>query len=672
MQLEKRATDSVRFLQEPIPVCKCCDPVKKVKTMQTHKSLSKFLTNRIPSWFRGLSRRSRRSLARPTPEVLESRVVLSAQSLPVLMVIADQQDFYYKEYNDTRISLEAGGIAVQVAATTTSQSTPHQNSGQGWESGIVVPDLALSQVNEDDYSAIVFVGGWGSSMYQSTAFPGDYFNDHYDGDVATKTLVNNLIGEFDAAEKYLGFICHATTIAAWSRVNGVSLIAGKQVSVPYIGSPGLNYNGDDYSDGILGQYEQAVANGAFPNTAPGQYGVAGTAIDDVIVDGRIITAENWDSALEFGETIAELVNAAAEENSPPLNQAPTANDAVFQISEDAALGAFTGQVVASDPDAGQTLAYSIVSGNTSGAFAIDAVSGVITVANAAAVDFETNPVFQLHVQVSDDAADSLSDTAIITVELQDVVEAPPASVQAIGTDLVVQGTSGSDTIYIWSGGNAQQVFVWMNGVHYGPHNVPVAGRTIVSGGDGNDQIFASDARSRVAVFGQNGHDHITGGSANDLLDGGAGVDRIWGMGGDDLIRGGADGDFLDGREGNDIVLGGEGNDFIDGFLGRDILIGGAGLDRATGGSGEDLLIGGSTSYDQLDEALFSLASIWNGGGTASERRTTIQQGTIHQQTGLAVLEDSSIDVLLGGADVDLFFSGLGDYACSELDDLFAA
>jgi putative intracellular protease/amidase len=93
---------------------------------------------------------------------------------------------------------------------------PHQNSGQGWESGIVVPDLALSQVNEDDYSAIVFVGGWGSSMYQSTAFPGDYFNDHYDGDVATKTLVNNLIGEFDAAEKYLGFICHATTIAAWS------------------------------------------------------------------------------------------------------------------------------------------------------------------------------------------------------------------------------------------------------------------------------------------------------------------------------------------------------------------------------------------------------------------------------------------------------------------------
>lgn len=662
----------MRFLQEPIPVCKYCGPVLKVKTMQTHQSLTQFLKNRIPSWFRGASRRSRRSLAGSTQEVLESRVVLSAQTLPVLMVIADQQDFYYKEYDDTRTSLEAGGLTVHVAATTTSPSTPHWNSGQGWQSGIVEPDLALSQVNEDDYSAIVFVGGWGSSMYQSTAFPGDYYNNHYDGDFATKTLVNNLIGEFDAADKYLGFICHATTIAAWSRVNGVSLIAGKQVSVPYIGSPGVTYNGIDYANMALGQYEQAVANGAFPNTAPGQYGVAGTAIDDVVVDGRVITAENWDSALAFGETIADLVTAAAEENTPPVNQAPTATDAVFQISENAALGVFTGQVVASDPDAGQTLTYSIVSGNTAGAFTINAATGAITVANAGALDYETNPLFQLEIQVSDNAADSLSDTATITIELQDVVEAPPASVQMIGDDLVVQGSTGNDTIYIWSGGNAQQVFVWMNGVNYGSHNIGGGGRTRVFSGDGNDQIYATDARSPVAIFGENGHDRMTGGSANDLLDGGSGVDRIWGMAGNDLIRGSADTDFLDGREGDDIVLGGDGNDTIDGFTGRDILIGGTGSDRAVGGSGEDLLIGGTTNFDQLNEALLSLASIWNGVGTVSERRNAIAQSAVHQQSSLAVLDDNSLDVLIGGPQIDLFFSGLGDHNCSGLEDLFAA
>lgn len=237
----------------------------------------------------------------------------------------------------------------------------------------------------------------------------------------------------------------------------------------------MTYNGIDYDDMALGQYEQAVANGANPNTAPGQYVDPLTITDDVVVDGRVITAENWDAALEFGERIAELINAAATEETPPANQSPAADDAVFQISEDATLGAFVGQVTAADPDPdpGQSLTYSIVSGNTSGAFAVNAVTGQISVANAAALDFETNPVFELHVQVADNAPDSLSDTAVVTVELQDVVESPPASVQVYGEDLVVQGTSGDDTIYIWSGGNAQQVFVWMNGVNYGSHTVPV-------------------------------------------------------------------------------------------------------------------------------------------------------------------------------------------------------
>lgn len=318
-------------------------------------------------------------------------MVLSAQTLPVLMVIADQQDFYYKEYNDTRTSLEAGGVDVQVAATTTSPSTPHQNSGWLGERDCSSRPRALSQVNEDDYSAIVFVGGWGSSMYQSTAFPGDYFNDHYDGDIATKTLVNNLIGEFDASEKYLGFICHATTIAAWSCVNGVSLIAGKQVSavLDRLASPTTESTTQTWHWASMSRPLQT----AYPNGCSRAIRTAGTATDDVVVDGRVITAENWDSALQFGETIADLVNAAAEVDTPPVNQAPTANDAV-SISEDAALGRFNGTGTRfPDPDAGQTLTYSIVSGNTGGAFAIDAVSGVDTMLTPQqSISRKTNPV----------------------------------------------------------------------------------------------------------------------------------------------------------------------------------------------------------------------------------------------------------------------------------------
>ena len=37
----------------------------------------------------------------------------------------------------------------------------------------MTPDLPLSAVNAADYSAIVFVGGWGSSQYQY-GFAGTY------------------------------------------------------------------------------------------------------------------------------------------------------------------------------------------------------------------------------------------------------------------------------------------------------------------------------------------------------------------------------------------------------------------------------------------------------------------------------------------------------------------
>ncbi|WP_254512630.1 DJ-1/PfpI family protein [Anatilimnocola floriformis] len=115
-------------------------------------------------------------------ETLERREVFAP--LPVLMVIADQRDFFYQEYGDTRQSLVEAGLTVRVAARTTNPSTPHPNSGQGSSSGVVTPDLPLSAVNSADYSAIVFVGGWGSSMYQY-AFTGNYYDDHYDGNAST-------------------------------------------------------------------------------------------------------------------------------------------------------------------------------------------------------------------------------------------------------------------------------------------------------------------------------------------------------------------------------------------------------------------------------------------------------------------------------------------------------
>ena len=230
--------------------------------------------------------------------------------LPVLMVIANQ-DFYYQEYNDTRTSLEAAGLTVHVAATTLDPSTPHPNSGQGMESGIVIPDIALADVSAANYETIVFIGGWGSSAYQYD-FPGTYNEPAYNGDAVTKDIVNNLILDFVSQEKYVNAICFSVTILSWARYLGASILDGKTVSSYQSGSPQLFLDGVFYNFNEIHTSWHMDQNDAtmVPSDSIGD---PTTDVDDVIVDTsngiRVITAQNYNSALAFGTQIAVELGA---------------------------------------------------------------------------------------------------------------------------------------------------------------------------------------------------------------------------------------------------------------------------------------------------------------------------------------------------------------------------
>lgn len=495
-----------------------------------------------------------RSRRRHTFESLERREVFSGTPLPVLLVIADQQDFFYQEYGDTYNSLVARDVDVVVAAKTTNPSTAHAGTGQGAGSGVVVPDIALEDVDAADYSAIAFVGGWGSSMYQY-AFTGDYDNNLYDGDAGTKQVVNDLIGDFIEQDKYVAGVCNGVTVLAWARIDGVSPLAGRTVAVPYIGSPGATYEGIYYGNYGWAQPQQMEDNGIsyFPS---GAIGVAGDVTDDVWVDGQFITAENNFTAAYFGDVIADYVIAAAEETQPP-----------------------------------------------------------------------------------------------------------PGPISHAGPNLLVQGTASADTVYLWTNHTGQQ-FVWLNGEQVGPITMAAGGRVIVYGGDGNDQIFATDNALPVTIYGQGGHDLITGGSADDIIDGGDGRDRIWAGPGNDLIFGGAGTDSIDGREGNDVLLGGDGDDYLYGGTGLDVLIGNTGGDRLDGGDGDDLLIGGSTSFDNNNAALNSLLADWTAADRSSRVTVSGAGGTFTltfngQTTG--VQDDGVKDTLLSGAGDDWLLTSALDY-----------
>jgi putative intracellular protease/amidase len=221
-----------------------------------------------------------------------------ARALPVLMVIANR-DFYYQEYADTRRGLEENGLRVRVAAATRTLSHPHPNSGQGPDGGLVMPDVAITAADASNYSAIVFVGGWGSSSYQY-AFAGTYNNAAYNGAVSVEQATNELINDFVMQDKYVTAICHGVSVLAWARVDGVSPIAGRTVSAYGLSAPAFAGATPDQ----LTTRWHVESNGA-TMVASGSVGNPFTAADDVIVDGKIITAENFDSALAFGRTIAD-------------------------------------------------------------------------------------------------------------------------------------------------------------------------------------------------------------------------------------------------------------------------------------------------------------------------------------------------------------------------------
>jgi hypothetical protein len=95
------------------------------------------------------------------------------------------------------------------------------------------------------------------------------------------------------------------------------------------------------------------------------------------------------------------------------NNPPSIQDQGFKLNENSPNGTTVGTILATDPDTGQTLNYSIVSGNTDGAFALNTSTGELSVANSAAVNVD----FALAVKVQDNGAGELSSQATIAINI---------------------------------------------------------------------------------------------------------------------------------------------------------------------------------------------------------------------------------------------------------------
>jgi Ca2+-binding RTX toxin-like protein len=243
--------------------------------------------------------------------------------------------------------------------------------------------------------------------------------------------------------------------------------------------------GTGVSVGVLGGIDPDVdmltyalvndADGRFAiDVATGRVTVANpTLINFEAADSHLIRVRTTDtSGLSFEKDFAISITDVAE--------APESLSRVSggSVVENAANGTIVAQLVGTDPDFGSTLRYSLFD-DAGGRFAIDAVTGVVTVANGAALDFEASPSHIIGARVSDAGGYWLDQS--FSIMLTDVVE-----------------------------------------------------YNIINGSASNNKLIGSGLADMISGFA--GNDTLIGNGGDDILIGGAGADRMTGGDGHDIFR----------------------------------------------------------------------------------------------------------------------------------------
>ena len=165
----------------------------------------------------------------------------------------------------------------------------------------------------------------------------------------------------------------------------------------------------------------------------------------------------------------------------PLNEAPLVSNPLIQVPENTESGTAIGQIIAIDPDTqeNQTLTYSIIGGSGLGIIDIDPQSGLLTVADEFALNFEANQTLSLAVNVLDNGVDAngdpmpLSTTVTQIIELIDQNDAPQLATSSIfvnenssevGILAATDPDANQSLRYLLSGGDDQDLFtVSING-----------------------------------------------------------------------------------------------------------------------------------------------------------------------------------------------------------------
>ncbi|MFZ2150903.1 MAG: cadherin repeat domain-containing protein [Candidatus Absconditicoccaceae bacterium] len=208
-------------------------------------------------------------------------------------------------------------------------------------------------------------------------------------------------------------------------------------------------------------------------------------------------------------------------SSPVTNNNPIISNQLFAIFKNDPNGTFVGDVVASDPDSGQAITYSIVGGNTNNAFSIN-TNGKIIVNNATTINNTSNAFYTLTVRVQDSGTPSLYAEAQIKVVIDSTpliypqifaVNRYTSNGTIIGNVVADNPYNSSPLTYSIMGGNTNNIFaITSTGVLYVNNAALIASSSSSSHSisikvDGDGSLSPNSAGARIKINVNNNSDN---------------------------------------------------------------------------------------------------------------------------------------------------------------------
>ena len=386
-------------------------------------------------------------------------------------------------------------------------------------------------------------------------------------------------------------------------------------------------------------------------------------------------------------SVTVLTNAA-ENTAPTITSNGSGPTAAVSVAENST--AVT-TVTATDPDAGQTLSYSIVGGADSALFSLDPTTHALAFITGrdfeAPADAGGDNIYDVTVQVSDGQGGS--DTQAIAVMVQNVNGADTIgnnqaqtltgtgeqnSISGLGGNDTLLGLAGNDTLDGGSGADSM-----VGGVGNDLYLVERAGDAARENpGEGTDLVQSSITHALGAnlenlTLTGTGNINGTGNAADNVITGNNGNNVLVGLGGADTLDGGAGTDtasYAASTAGVNVSLaagtahGGDAEG--DTFVGIENLTGSALNDTLEGDGGNNVLNGGvgidAVSYEHATAGVtvsLAITAAQNTIGAGTDILTAFEN-LIGSQFDDVLTGNSAANLLTGGDGNDQLTGGAGN------------